>query len=85
MLHLNYLVAKAFKESRLAVTPVLLDFLQACEPYVLKQYPKTADSNDFRYLLQSMFFTKEYHDHQLHRGGDNALYKRTLDTIRSGY
>ena len=32
-----------------------------------------------------MFFTKEYHDHQLHRGADNALYKRTLSTIRTGY
>jgi len=27
VLHLNYLVSKAFKESRLTVTPALLDFL----------------------------------------------------------
>lgn len=85
MLHLNYLVSKAFKESRLAMSPALLDFLQACEPYVHKQYPQQVGSNDFRYLLQSMFFTKEYHDFLVRRGCDNYLYKKTLKSIRSGY
>lgn len=60
--HLNYLVAKAFKENNLKFTDEVMSFLQVCEPIALEHFPTDVLSNDFRYLLQSMLFTKEYLD-----------------------
>jgi hypothetical protein len=45
------------------MTDEVFAFLQVSEPIAVEHYPSDVVSNDFRYLLQSLLFSKEYIDH----------------------
>ncbi len=78
-----YLVSKAFVENNLKFSDELKSFLQVLEPHALEHYPVDVLCNDFRYLIQGLFFSKEFHDAGL--GGENKLFNKIVDSIRNDY
>ncbi len=57
-----YLVSKVYVDNNLKFSDELKSFLQVCEPHALEYYPEDVASNDFRYLIQSLFFSKDYYE-----------------------
>jgi len=80
-----YIVSKSIQANKLAFSPEVISFMEVCEHLVLEQYPESVQSNEFRYLIQSFLFSKEYFDSQEKAGAENLLYKKIIDSIRQGY
>ena len=45
-----------------------------CESLALENYPSNVESNEFRYLIQSLLFSKEYYDFKEKTRGEHILY-----------
>jgi len=80
-----YLASKSFQTNKLTFTPEVISFLEVCEHLILEQYPEDVRSNEFRFILQSLLFSKEYFDSQEKAGAENLLYKKLVESIRLGY
>ena len=80
-----YIVSKSFQANKLSFSPEVISFMEVCEHLVLEQYPEDVQSNEFRFLIQSYLFSKEYFDSQVKAGAENFLYKKIIESIRQGY
>jgi hypothetical protein len=80
-----YIVSKSFQANKLSFSPEVISFMEVCEHLVLDQYPENVQSNEFRFLIQSYLFSKEYFDSQEKAGAANLLYKKIIESIRQGY
>jgi hypothetical protein len=65
-----YLVSKAWQINKLSWTPEVTSFLEVCEHLILEQFPEDVRSNEFRFMVQSLLFSKEYYDTQEKTGSN---------------
>lgn len=87
---MNYLVAKSFYSSKLRYTNEVYTFLQVVEPLAIEYFPEDVLSNEFRYLLQSLLFSKEFYEYQQKHSSDaeplsGKLHELMVDKIRQNY
>lgn len=82
--HMVYLVSKSFVDNNLKFTDELKSFLQVLEPLAIEHYPKDVLSNEFRYLIQGLFFSKEYYEAGIGWQGAK-LFDKIVDSIRNDY
>ena len=85
MFNMCYIVSKSFTANKLSFSPEVISFMEVCEHLVLDQYPEDVQSNEFRMLVQSCLFSKEYYDSQENAGAENSLYKKIIESIQEGY
>jgi len=78
-----YLVSKVFVDNNLKFSDELISFLQVLEPHALEHYPTDVLSNDFRYLIQGLFFSKEFYEAGI--GSGSKLFTKIVDSIRNEY
>ena len=65
----------------------VLTFLRSSASTALAVFPVDICSNDFRYLIQSMLFSRKFYDANFDRKKEhnNKLHEKIVDTIRHGY